>query len=304
MRRVDRRTTDRDVIAKSIVILVWSDDEHARAAHRTAAARHHRTPRAQRVWAQRRSAHRTVAPPLRASAATAAAPGPAMVASVGRQRAVYSRVAAFGLLLLAAAPIMLLIVSVASGMALGAEGPFLAVAAVVPLIAAALAWRYGTWSKIVAIIVALLAAGGLFWLAFGLAFPASFGDFVPGLSFVLGFVLALGGGIAALVQGRRRNLAAAATTGERRIILGAGALLAFAMVVSGIMTVLAGRAAADADGTPVARRTSRSPRTLTPWQLTHRPHSWCTTATGSSTTWPFPNWTSMRSPCCPEQTRS
>lgn len=184
--------------------------------------------------------------------ATAAAPGPATVAPVARPRAVYSRVAVFGLLLLAAAPIMMLIVGAASGMSIAEDGPFFAVVAVVPLVAAALAWRYGTWSKIVAIVVALLAAAGMFWMAFGLAYPASFGDFVPGVALVLGFVLTLGGGIAALVQSRRRNLTSVATAGERRVVAAAAAVLAVAIVVSGVMTFLAGRAVAAAEGTPVA----------------------------------------------------
>lgn len=184
--------------------------------------------------------------------ATAAAPGPATAVSVARPRAVYTLVATAGLLLLALAPILMFAVSAASGVSMGEEGGFLVIAVAIPLVAAALAWRYGTWSKVVAIVVALVAASGLFWLAFGLAYPASFGDFVPGMSFVLGFVLALGGAIAALVQGRRRNLTAVATANERRIVVGAAAILAVAMVVSGIMTFLAGRAVADADGTPVA----------------------------------------------------
>ncbi|CAN5891476.1 hypothetical protein BH23ACT10_BH23ACT10_16410 [soil metagenome] len=180
--------------------------------------------------------------------ATTTTPGPATTASEVRPRAVYSRVAGFGLLLLAAAPLLMLIVGVVSGMSLADDGPFLAVVAVVSLLASALAWRYESWSKIVAIVVALLAAAAIFWMAFGLAFPASFGDFVPGVAFVLGFFLTLGGAIGAIVQGRRGNAAASATTGERRIIVGATAVLVVAMVASGALTLLTGNAAADASG--------------------------------------------------------
>lgn len=182
---------------------------------------------------------------------TAAAPGPATVAPVARARVAYSLVATTGLLLLGLAPILMVVISALSGVSLGGDAVGVALAIAIPLIAAVLCWRYGAWSKVVAIAVALLAVGGMFWLAFGLAYPASFGDFVTGMSFVLGVVLTLGGSIAALVQGRRRNLTSTATPAERRIIIGAVAILAVAVVASGIMTFLAGRAVASADGTPV-----------------------------------------------------
>ena len=183
--------------------------------------------------------------------ATTAAPGPAAAASAARARPLYSRVAVFGLLLLGSAPLLMLITALVSGVSLADDGPFLAIGAAIPLVAAALAWRFGTWSKIVAIVAALLVAGAMFWIAFGLFVPGSFGDFVPAMAFVLGFVLTLGGAIAALVQGRRGNISATATPTERRIVLGASLLLAAAMVVSGVLTALAGSAAADVDGTGV-----------------------------------------------------
>lgn len=183
--------------------------------------------------------------------ATTAAPGPAAAAPVARPRPVFDRIAVFGLLLLGAAPLLMLITAMVSGMSLAEDGPFLAIGAAIPLAAAALAWHFGAWSKILAIVATLVTAAGLFWLAFGLMVPGSFGDFVPGLAFVLGFVLALGGSIAALVQSRRGNVGVTATPGERRIVVGAAVLLAAAIVVSGILTALAGRAAADVDGTAV-----------------------------------------------------
>ena len=184
--------------------------------------------------------------------ATAAAPGPATVAPVVRAHARYSRAAATGLVFVALAPLLTLAVALATGMAIGEEGTFLAAAIVVPLGAAALAWRFGTWSKILAIVVALLAAGGLFWVAFGLAFPASFGDFVPAVSFVVGFVLTIGGAGAAIVQRRRGNVATELTTGERRVMTGATAVVAVAAVVSGLLGFLGGSAAAGVSGTRVS----------------------------------------------------
>jgi plastocyanin len=160
-------------------------------------------------------------------------------------------VAVFGLLLLGSAPLLMLITALVSGVSLADDGPFLATGVAIPWLAAALAWRFGAWSKIVAIVVALLVAGAMFWVAFGLFVPGSFGDFVPAMAFVLGFVLTLGGAIAALVQGRRDNVTVTATPAERRILVGAALLLAAAIVVSGVLTALAGSAAADVDGTGV-----------------------------------------------------
>lgn len=69
--------------------------------------------------------------------ATAAAPGPATVAPAVRALASYSRVAATGLIFVGLAPLLMLVVALATGMAIGEEGTFLAVAIIVPLIAAA-----------------------------------------------------------------------------------------------------------------------------------------------------------------------
>lgn len=183
--------------------------------------------------------------------ATTAAPGPTAAVPAVRARPVHSRIAVFGLLLLGAAPLLMLVIAVVTGMSLADEGPFLALGAAIPLAAAALAWRFGAWSQVLAIVAALIAGAGLFWFAFGLAVPGSFGDFIPGLLFVLGFVLALGGSVAALVQGRRGNVSTTAAPTERRIMVGATMLLAAAVVVSGVLTVLAGRATADVSGVEV-----------------------------------------------------
>lgn len=184
--------------------------------------------------------------------ATAAAPRPATVAPALRVHARYSRVAATGLMFVALAPLLMVAVALSAGMALGGQGLFLAIAVVVPLLAAALAWRFGTWSKILALAVALLAAGGLFSVAFGLAFPSSFGDFVPAVSFVVGIVLTIGGAGTAIVQRRRGKVATELATGERRVMTGATAVVALAALVSGLLGLLGGGAVAGVSGTEVA----------------------------------------------------
>ncbi len=152
---------------------------------------------------------------------------------VGSQRArpVYTGVAAFGLLLIALAPALMLTIAMATGQS-GDDTLFFLIMAGLPAVTAALVWRFGTWAKLLGAVVSVLAVLGLFWIAFGLAFPASFGDFTPGVSFPLGVVLGLGGSIAALVQGRRGNLRTEATTAERRIVAGALGLVGLAAVTS------------------------------------------------------------------------
>lgn len=173
-----------------------------------------------------------------------------------RLRPVYTGVAAFGLLLIALAPILIIVIGLASGLRLDGETmTFLLPPAILAAAAAALVWRFGTWAKVVGALVSVLAALGMFFLAFGIAVPASFGDFVPGLVFALGVLIGLGGSVAAIVQRRRGNLRAAATTGERRIITGVTGLILVAALASAVLW-FTGRSTADpatADATATMR---------------------------------------------------
>lgn len=179
-----------------------------------------------------------------AAAAPVATPDP-------RLTPVYSRVTAVGLLLLAFAPLLMLAVGVATGLSVTGDAAFLAIIALVPLVGAGLAWRFGTWAKVVGLAIAVLAAFGMFWMAFGIAFPAAFGDFVPAVTFVLGMLLTLSGGVAGVIQGRRGNQTAVATPAERRITVGAGSVVAAAAAVSAVLSVTTGTSVADAQGVAV-----------------------------------------------------
>ena len=161
---------------------------------------------------------------------------PASLDAGERLRPVYTGVAAFGLLLIALAPMLIIVIGLASGLRLDGETmTFLLPPAILAAAAAALVWRFGTWAKVVGALVSVLAALGMFFLAFGIAVPASFGDFVPGLVFALGVLIGLGGSIAAIVQGRRGHLRAEATTGERRIITGVTGVIVIAALASAIL---------------------------------------------------------------------
>jgi plastocyanin len=159
-------------------------------------------------------------------------------------------VAAGGLALIALALIVATVVALVTGVSL--DG-ILFIGMGLPLIAAALLWRFATrWSVVVALVVSLLVGLGMFWMAFGIAYPGAFGDFVPGVTFVVGVLVALGGAIAALVQRRRGNLTAVVTAGERRIMIVAGGVVAAAVVISAVLSATGAQSApAVAGATPV-----------------------------------------------------
>jgi plastocyanin len=158
----------------------------------------------------------------------------------------WSRLAAIGLLLVGLAPLIMLTAAMVTGMDVGEElGFFLGVAALA-LLASFLVSRFGTWAKVVGIVVALLGAMAMFWTAFGLSHPASVFDFLPGLMVIPGALLAISCCVAAIVAGKRGHLTAEATGGEAKGIRIALAVVGVAALVSGGMT-FAGRSSVDAD---------------------------------------------------------
>lgn len=161
---------------------------------------------------------------------------------------VYTRVAVTGLVLTALAPVTMVVLGTVAGMDMAGEIVFLLLATAIPLIGAALVWRFGTWAKIVGALASVLAGLAMFWVAFGLAYPASFGDFVPGTMLPLGVLMGLAGSIAAIVQKRRGHMVAEATRLERRIIMGALAIVVLAAAVSGVLDLTGNRAVASTAG--------------------------------------------------------
>jgi plastocyanin len=162
-------------------------------------------------------------------------------------RAVYTRIAALGLVLIALAPATVLIAAQVAGMSIGGEGAFFGITIAVPLITAGLVWRFGAWAKVLGIVVALAAGFVLSWMAFGLVYPTSVADFLPGVLLVLGVTLAVAGGVAAIVQRRRGRLAVSATRAERRIAAVAVGVAVVALAVSGTLTLI-GRSPAGSAG--------------------------------------------------------
>lgn len=164
-------------------------------------------------------------------------------------RPVGSRRQTLGITLAALAPAVMFVVGGLTGSATGDGMIFLVIAAVLGATALATT-RSGTWATVLGIVLTALAALAGFWIAFGLAAPASPGDFIPAVLFVLGVVLSLAGGVQALVSRRRGRFATAPTKADvrtRSVVIGLVGLAA----VGSIVANLTGRTtidAADADG--------------------------------------------------------
>ncbi|MGH2694191.1 MAG: cupredoxin domain-containing protein [Actinomycetota bacterium] len=150
-------------------------------------------------------------------------------------RARWTRLAALGLILAALGPLLMLGAGIAWGLD---DVPFFGISGFVALVGAYLVWRFGLWSKIVGIVVALLVAMALFWTAFGLATPSSFFDFVPGVLVIPGALLAIASCVGAIVAHRRGHLSRSAAGGERAAIRIAVAVVVVLMLLSGVLTAV------------------------------------------------------------------
>lgn len=124
----------------------------------------------------------------------------------GQERTAYSATQAFGLMLITAG---LLILLVAALVAFGPDGDIFFVGGVA-LVAAGGAFIVGrfdaTWARIVGLVATVLVFMGTFWLLFGVFEVFSPVEFVAGLAYLLGFVLALVAGVMALVSARKDQM--------------------------------------------------------------------------------------------------
>ena len=152
-------------------------------------------------------------------------------------RARWTQLAALGLVMIGLAPFLMLAGALLWGLDVGDQIAFFVPFIIVPWVAAFLVWRFGTWAKIVAIVVALAGLATLFWTAFGLAYPSSFFDFVPGLLVIPGAIIAIVGSIAGMVANRRGHLVAGREGGERRAIGIVVAVVGVLAVVSAVLSV-------------------------------------------------------------------
>lgn len=166
-------------------------------------------------------------------ASTVAAPMPM---AAGASRSAYTKTQMLGLVLHAAAPLLMVVYGLATGLSfMEDDGMFLLIVGLVALAAAAAVARLGMAGKIVGLVATVAAAGAVFWMAFGLMAPAAFGDFVPGVLVLLGVVLGLWGGIGGIRAQRAHRMQEAPA--ERRIMTVAAAIVVLAVVASGILSL-------------------------------------------------------------------
>lgn len=156
-----------------------------------------------------------------------------------------ARLAVLGLLMVSSAGLIWLVAGLIWGLDLGDSAGLLIPTIVLPAVAALLVWRFGTWAKIAGIVVALLAAGMLWFTAFGLLEPDSVFDFVGGLLVMPGAVIAIVGCVQATRAARRGEFRTQRQGGEGRAINVIVAVVAGLTVLSAVVTFV-GRSTADA----------------------------------------------------------
>jgi len=148
-------------------------------------------------------------------------------------RSPYTRLGVFGLGLIGTAVTMFIVAALFSK---PDDVAFMAPVLIVVILLAGLAWRFGTWAKVLAIVGCGLAGLAMYWTVFGLAFPASPLDFLPGLLVPIGVVLGIGGNAAAIRH--RRERVPAAMPMERRIMVGVLAIVLVAAAISVIAAIV------------------------------------------------------------------
>jgi plastocyanin len=162
----------------------------------------------------------------------------------GNGRTKHSATQAFGLTLIAASLVSVAILSV---VALDSDSlAMLAAFAVVSVVAAIVVWRFDRlWARVVGVIGTVISLG-LFFMAFGIGQPLSPVEFVTGLAYTLGVVVAFVGGIRAIRAGRRGEFGVAHDGRRVRIValgvIGIGAVVSVAGLLMTRETVDAGEA--------------------------------------------------------------
>ena len=165
-----------------------------------------------------------------------------------------ARTQVVGLVLLALAPLTMFAIEVVAGFD-ASEFMIPLTIGTLLLAGAWLAGRFGTWSKIVGILLTLLTVLAGFWLAFGLSAIASPADFVPAVLFVLGVGLSLMGGIQAIRARNRPGVGVAPAEGRARSLPAVSAVVVVLAAAVSLTAHVAGRqtvdVAAAADAAPV-----------------------------------------------------
>lgn len=168
-----------------------------------------------------------------------------------RERVRYGSLQVLGLTLLSAALVIVLILLVVIGAT--EDLPMFGVIAAVAFAVTFIAWRMdSTWVRILGLVGALAVFGAAFFLGFGIFQIFSPVEFIVGLLIVLGFLIALIGGVAAIISGvRDRRGAANVERPLRNVVLGGIAVLSIVSLVGFATTRESVSAAEAGDATPV-----------------------------------------------------
>lgn len=154
-----------------------------------------------------------------------------------RLRPAYARLATLGMGLLTTT---VLFIGIPGFLQIADARGFVLTLLAVAVVGTGLVWRFDApWARLLGIVACVAIAMMTFWAVFGLSHPQSILEFVAGVTFVLGLPLALAGNVLAIIQRRRGNLVATATSPERRVMQIVVGLVALALVSSGALTLTA-----------------------------------------------------------------
>lgn len=156
--------------------------------------------------------------------------------SVARPR--WTDLATLGFALAGLGPLILLIAILAWGLDTEGETTFFLAIIGIAVVGAVLVRLRQGWTRIVAIVLAIMMFLGLWWTVFGLfAGPSSFFDFMSGLLVMPGALLAAIGSVASFMARRHGNTGTKPVGGERKAIRTAITVVALGALLSGILTV-------------------------------------------------------------------
>lgn len=166
---------------------------------------------------------------------------------MGAARPRWTDLATLGFALAGLGPMILLIAVLGWGLETEGETTFFLVIIAIAAVGAVLVRLRQGWTKIVAIVLAIMLFLGLWWTVFGLlAGPSSFFDFMSGLLVMPGALLAAIGSVASFIARRRGHTGTKAVGGERRTIRSAIVVVAIGALLSGVLTVTSRSSVSDA----------------------------------------------------------
>ena len=155
--------------------------------------------------------------------------------SAWKTRPVYTRVAIPGLLLLALASLVFIVLTFIDG-ELSTLVVFV-ISIVLPVIFAGLMWWFGRWALALAALWGFLNLSWGWLLILSLSYPNSFFDFVLPLLLTVGAILTVVGAIVTFVQLRRGTVRRAFTLAERRTFGAVAVALVALAILSGTLHV-------------------------------------------------------------------